>query len=228
MNGEKLFDKDVIEVKDLVKDIGDVGKLSKREQKSFILYDNNNVIKETFFTEIKKNISSYGMISINYNYDNKSLINWQNRLEFTFKNDINEEFLTFQLENAIEPKTVATEDSKMTNITILKLDELIKKKIVTSFFIQGLQKFDKFKTLNPLNIQVIDTNIRDSISLYARSNYRYTFHFIANSLLFSSAIIGNTNTIFIVADDLLDAKDVYINNKLFQAIRTIYTSEIEN
>ena len=116
----------------------------------------------------------------------------------------------------------------MTNITILKLDELIKKKIVTSFFIQGLQKFDKFKTLNPLNIQVIDTNIRDSISLYARSNYRYTFRFIANSLLFSSAIIGNTNTIFIVADDLLDAKDVYINNKLFQAIRTIYTSEIEN
>ena len=62
------------------------------------------------------------MISINYNYDNKSLINWQNKLEFTFKNDINEEFLSFQLEDAIEPKTVATEDSEMTNITILKLD----------------------------------------------------------------------------------------------------------
>ena len=228
LNGEKLFDKDVIEVKELVKDIGNVEKLSKREQKNFILYDNNNVIKETFFTEIKRNISSYGMISINYNYDNKSLINWQNRLEFAFKNDINEEFLTFQLEDAIEPKTVATEDSKMTNITILKLDELLKKKIVNNFFIQGLQRFDKFKTLNPLNIQVIDTNIRDSISLYARSNYRYTFRFIANSLLFSSAIIGDTNTIFIVADNLLDAKDVYINNKLFQGIGTIYTSEIEN
>lgn len=127
LNGEKLFDKDVIEIKELVKNIGNVGKLSKREQKNFILYDNNNVIKETFFTEIKKNISSYGMISINYNYDNERLINWQNKLEFTFKNNINKEFLTFQLEDAIEPKTVATGDSKMTKIIILKLDELIKK-----------------------------------------------------------------------------------------------------
>ena len=67
------------------------------------------------------------MISINYNYDNERLINWQNKLEFTFKNNINKEFLTFQLEDAIEPKTVATEDSKMTKIIILKLDELIKK-----------------------------------------------------------------------------------------------------
>ena len=74
------------------------------------------------------------MISINYNYDNKSLINWQNKLEFTFKNDINEEFLSFQLEDAIEPKTVATEDSEMTNITILKLDELIKKKNCKKLF----------------------------------------------------------------------------------------------
>ena len=127
LNGEKLFDKDVIEIKELVKNISDVGKLSKREQKNFILYDNNNIIKETFFTEIKKNISSYGMISINYNYDNERLINWQNKLEFTFKNNVNKEFLTFQLEDAIEPKTVATEDSKMTKIIILKLDELIKK-----------------------------------------------------------------------------------------------------
>ena len=116
----------------------------------------------------------------------------------------------------------------MTNITILKLDEDIKKHIVTSFLIQGLQKFEKFKTLNPLTIQVINTNIRDSMSLYAESNCRYKFRFIANSLLFSSAIKGDANTIFIVANDLIDARHALINGKLFQAIGAIYTSEIEN
>ena len=217
-----------MEIKDLVTKIGDIEERVTNEQKNFILYDNSDVIQETFFTEIKKNISSYGMISTNYNHNSKKLINWQNKPEFSFKNDINKQFLTFQLEDAIKPKPVTTEDSKMTNITILKLDELTKKKIVKNFFIQGLQKFDKFKTLNPLSIQVIDTNIRDDISLYARSNYRYAFRFIANSLLFSSAITEDTNCIFIVADDLIDAKDIFINDNLFQAIGTIYTSEIEN
>lgn len=68
------------------------------------------------------------MISTNYKHDNKKPINWQNKLEFSFKNDINKQSLFFQLEDAIEPKPIATEDSKMENITILKLDELTKKK----------------------------------------------------------------------------------------------------
>ena len=225
---ELLFDKDVLEIKELVKKTADFVKEVTDEQKNFILYNNSDVIQETFFTEIKKNIPSYGMISTHYKRINNKLINWENKLEFMVKNNIKKQSLTLQLEDAIEPKPIATEDSKMRNITILKIDELPKKKIVKHFFIQGLQKFNKFKTLNPLNIQVIDTKIRDEISLYARSNYRYIFRFIANSLLFSSAITEDTNCIFIVADDLVDAKDIFINDKLFQAVGTIYTSEIEN
>ena len=186
------------------------------------------LLRKHFFTELNKNFSSYGMISINYNYDKKRLINSKNKLEFTTEKNIRKEFLTFQLEEAIELKKVSTEDSKMTNITILKLDEDIKKHVVTSFSIQGLQKFEKFKTLNPLSIQVINTNIRDSISLYTKSNYRYKFRFIANSLLFSSAIKEDTKTIFIIPNDLIDAKQILINCKLFQAIGMIYTSEIKN
>ena len=168
------------------------------------------------------------MISINYNYDNKTLINWKNKLEFTIQKNIRKEFLSFQLEEAIEPKKVGTEDLKMTNITILKLDDQFKKQIITSFLIQGLQKFEKYKTLNPLTIQVIDANIRKGIALYARSNYRYKFRFIANSLLFSSAIKGDTKTIFLVSNELVDAKYILINGKFFQAIAAIYKSEIEN
>ena len=89
-----------------------------------------------------------------------------------------------QLENLLEPATIATEDSKMSNISILKVAELPKKTIVENFFIQGLQRFDQYKKLNPLNIEIIDTEIRNKISLYARSNYRYIFRFIANGFTF--------------------------------------------
>ena len=66
---EELFDKDVLEIKQLVKDIEDLNTLIKREQKNFVLYDNSNIISNTFFTELNKNIQSYGRISVHYNYN---------------------------------------------------------------------------------------------------------------------------------------------------------------
>ena len=52
---EELFDKDVLEIKQLVKDIGDLKTLIYREQKKFVLYDDSNIISDTFSTELKKN-----------------------------------------------------------------------------------------------------------------------------------------------------------------------------
>ena len=57
---------------------------------------------------------------------------------------------------------------------------------------------------------------------------KYKYCFIANSLLFSSAIKEDTNTIFITTNGLNYAKDILINGKLFQGIGAIYISEIEN
>ena len=58
---------------------------------------------------------------------------------------------------------------------------------------------------------------------------KYEYRFIANSLLFSSAIKEDTKAIFITTNGLNDAKDILINGgKLFQEIGVIYISEIEN
>ena len=70
---EELFDKDVLEIKQLVKDIGDLKTLIHREQKKNILYDDSNLISDTFFTELNKNIQSYGIISLQYDYNNEKL-----------------------------------------------------------------------------------------------------------------------------------------------------------
>ena len=227
---ELLFDKDVLEIKELVKK---TEKIITEEnypdsQRNFVLYDNSDIVKETFFTELKKNISAFGLFSTRHKKKSNILIDSQNRTEFIVRNTIKKQFLNLQLENLLEPKTIATEDSKMSNITILKVGELPKKTIVENFFIQGLQRFDKYKKLNPLNIEIIDTEIRNKISLYARSNYRYIFRFIANGLLFSSNLKKDTNCIFIVSDTLRDAQTLFINDESFQGLGAIYTSEIEN
>ena len=80
-----MFDKDVLEIKRLVKDIGDLKTLIHREQKNFVLYDDSNIISDTFFTELEKNIQSYGIISLHYHYNNEKFINWKNKLRFKIK-----------------------------------------------------------------------------------------------------------------------------------------------
>ena len=96
---EELFDRNVLEIKNLVKDIDDLTPLIHKEQKSFFLYDDSNIITDTFLTEINKNIQTYGLISLEYNHDNENLINLRNRLRFKIKYNISKEFITLQLED---------------------------------------------------------------------------------------------------------------------------------
>ena len=56
-------------------------------------------IKETFFTELNKNIPSYGIISLHYDYNKKTLINWKNKLGFNINKNIKKEFITLQLKH---------------------------------------------------------------------------------------------------------------------------------
>ena len=83
-----MFDNDILEIKQLVKDIGDLNTLIKREQKKIVLYDNINIVSNTFFTELNKNIQSYGRISLHYNYNNGNIINWKNKLRFKINHNI--------------------------------------------------------------------------------------------------------------------------------------------
>ena len=227
---ELLFDKDVLEIKELVKKTQNLLEENiYTDQRSYVLYDNENIVSTTFFTEIKKNLSTYGTFSTQDLPKNRStLIDRHNRIEFLIKENIKKESLTLQLEDFIRPRPITSTDSKMSNITILKVAEIPKKKIVKNFFVQGIQKFDHFKKLNPLNIEIIDSEIRNEISLYARSNYRYTFRFIVNSLTFSSNLTEDTNAIFIVTNSLLEAPTHFINDKNYNGLGVIYTSEIKN
>ena len=110
---EELFDKDVLEIKQLVKDIGDLNTLIHREQKKFVLYDDSNIISNTYLTELYKNIQSYGRISFQYDYNNENVINWKNKLRFKINHNTKNEFITLQLEDILTPKKLKQKIQKL-------------------------------------------------------------------------------------------------------------------
>ena len=59
-----MFDKNVLPIKKLVKDIGELNNLTIKETKNFFLYDDSNLISNTFFTELNKKIQCYGFMSL--------------------------------------------------------------------------------------------------------------------------------------------------------------------
>ena len=97
--------------------------------------------------------------------------------------------------------------------------------IKDKFLIEGLQKFEQYSKINSISVQIMDLDLQAKLRFYSK---KYKYRFIANSLLFSSAIKEDTNAIFITTNGLNDAKDILINGKVFQGIGVIYISEIEN
>ena len=82
------------------------------------------------------------------------------------------------------------------------------------FRIFGIQKFELFEKLNPINIQIKDSKINSKLAKY--SNKRYKYHFIITNLLLSSLIEQDTNFIFLMCNGLNDAKESLINGKLYK------------
>ena len=97
--------------------------------------------------------------------------------------------------------------------------------IKDKFLIEGLQKFEQYSKINSISVQIMDLDLQAKLRFYSK---KYKYRFIANSLLFSSAVKEDTNAIFITTNGLNDAKDILINNKVFPRIGVIYISEIEN
>ena len=98
-------------------------------------------------------------------------------------------------------------------------------KFVDEFKIEGFQNFRQYLKINPINIQIIDPQIQNTLLFYSN---KYKYRFILNSLLSSSSVQKDTNAIFITTNGLNDAKEILINGKLVQGIGVIFTSEIED
>ena len=165
------------------------------------MYDDSNIINHTVFTELNKRVQSYGLISLEFDKKNKELITPKNFLNFNIAYNTKRQRITLQLQNIQNPNKIKTTDSKIHNFSILttkKQDRIgLKRKmpqVVDEFRIEGLQSFSQYTKINPISIQITESEIQNKLSFYSK-NYKYKF--LINNLLFSSSIQKDTNVIFI-------------------------------
>ena len=74
--------------------------------------------------------------------------------------------------------------------------------VTDEILISDLQKFDQYEKLNPIDIEINDSQIISSLSKYG--NYRY--HLKVTSLLLSGSFDQTTSVIFITCTGLSDTK----------------------
>ena len=97
-------------------------------------------------------------------------------------------------------------------------------KIIDQVKIEGLQNFDTYEKLNPVDISIRDSKVNSFLARYRR----YKYWFVIDNLLFSSALINNTNIIFVSCNGLNEVKELLINSKLFETLGVIKPSEIDH
>ena len=70
---------------------------------------------------------------------------------FKINYNINKKFITLQLEDILAPEKIETEDSKITNISILSTAES-KMQIKDEFIIEALQNFEQYNKIKPISV----------------------------------------------------------------------------
>ena len=223
---EKIFDEKVLEIKKLVGGVGKIKNIPEYEQINVALYDESNIIEETFIQRINKKIQLYGISSIPFAEKKKNhIISLKNFIPFRIKQDSKKHKITFSLKNLQENIPLETDDNKIHNFSILVIEEMKKVKIHKEIVIEALQNFDKYEKLNPIEIRITDNEIFNELTIFKNSKVRYRFQ--PNSILFSSSVQEKTEVIILAVSGLNEAKDMLLNGKKIKTIGCIYTNEIE-
>ena len=193
---EKLFDKDVLEIKKLVNDIGQPKEIPEYEQINLGLYDESAIIEETYIQRINRQIQLYGLISIPFAHTKKShLVSLKNLLPFRVSFDVEKNNIIFGLSYLEEKKKIITNDKKIHNLSIICVENEKKMSVVEKeVTIEALQAFDKYQKLNPIDIKITDSDLFRELTVI--SNRRIMYKFIPNTILLSSSIQQETEVIF--------------------------------
>ena len=82
--------------------------------------------------------------------------------------------------------------------------------IIKTVHVLGFQRFINYKRMNPVKITLDSNEIVEDLSKYRKFKDR----FLIQSLLLSSNLQNDTDVIFIMCNDLSDAREALINSKL--------------
>ena len=229
---EKYLNKDYNKMKKLIDEIN--FKPLNFVYENFYLYDLDNFIIPSYTTELQTEFSIYGLV--NFSSETKKeneklhIISPKNYLKFNTIKDTYKNKLKLELTKVHTRKTFEIIDNNAYNFGILcteneKVGEKrkMKEKILDVIRVIGIQKTE-YSYLNPVHIHIKSENIIRKLMLKKNNKYR----FILTSLIFSSNIINETETIFLISNGLNDAKKIFINDSLEYGIGVCYLSQVEN
>ena len=97
-------------------------------------------------------------------------------------------------------------------------------RVIDTIFIKGLQNYDKYTTLNPVELNFNSNYINEKIEYYKQ----YTFMFTLKNILFSANFTNDTESIFVICHNLNSTKKALINNKRYDILGQINLNEIKN
>ena len=138
------------------------------KQKTFFYMMIVTLSQTHFLQNLIKKKQCYGYISLLYNNSGKHLVNSKNRLKSNVIINDQREYLTFQLEDILAPHKIETRDSKIHNFSILATEKMNNFKIIDEIKIEGFQKFEQYKKINPVNIEINDTEIQTKLRFYSK------------------------------------------------------------
>ena len=200
---------------------------------SYFLYDNNSLNRETFVSELNKRVYLIGSISFyeEVNETGKSfLIRNETKLKFDVKKNQVIENFNFNLSHTNASGNILLKNDEIQNLMIIGTGKVTrngqKRKMVEvtdTIIVKALQSYDKYSTLNPLEINLNSNYLSKIIHDYKG----FTFEVRLINVLFSSSLENDTQNIFIVCHNLNSTKKALINNKIYSLLGIINLNEIK-
>ena len=203
-------------------------------QSSYFLYDNHNIIRETFISELQKQV--YLICGVSFfdkvGSDGKMfLIETKDKMKFDDKENKQICYFNFNLSPTHASETIKYIKKEINNIMIIATEKLTKigqkrKKTVVleTILVKALQNYDKYTVLNPLEVILRSNYLNQKINDYEG----FTFKDILRNLLFSSSITNDTQNIFVTCRNLNSAKKALINGKIYDVLGVVNLREIKN
>ena len=217
---------------DELKDINiEVAKTSYEH--SYFLYDNNSLIRETFVSELNKRVYLIGSISF-YEEANETGKSFLTRNETKLKFDIKKnqviENFNFNLSHTNASGKILFKKDEIQNLMIIGTEKRTRNgqkrkmvEVIDTIIVKALQSYDKYSTLNPLEINLNSNYLSKIIHDYKG----FTFDVRLFNVLFSSSLENDTQNIFIVCHNLNSTKKALINNKIYSLLGIINLNEIK-
>ena len=200
---------------------------------SYFVYDNNALVRENFITEINKKVNLIGSITFYEKADKTGksfLITSGTKLKFDLKENRLTDNFNFNLSHTKESGKILLKKNELHDLLVVATEKLTRNgqkrkmvEIVDTIIVKALQSYDKYSTLNPLEINLNSNYLTKIIHDYKG----FVFEIRLINVHFSANIENETQNIFLTCQNLTSAKKALINNKIYYLLGIINLNEIK-